>query len=81
MNELYLPDQNAYPQFQESVDSNAPKQEGSLSPSDFHHHPAVHHRPPGAAARYSLQHAAPGHRLVSVGLELRSEIFRKKVWI
>ena len=45
MNEAPLPDQKAYPQFQESIVNNAPTQEGSFGLSALRHHPAVHHRP------------------------------------
>ena len=45
MQESRLPDQNAYPQFQESIVNNATAQNGSFSLAAFRHHPAVHHRP------------------------------------
>ena len=45
MQESRLPDQKAYPQFQESIVNNAPTQEGSFGLSALRHHPAVHHRP------------------------------------
>ena len=39
MQESRLPNQNAYPQFQESVVNNAMAQDGSLSLAAFRHHP------------------------------------------
>ena len=45
MSESLLPDQKAYPQFQESVASGASVQTPTVSLQAFRHQPSVHHRP------------------------------------
>ncbi len=45
MAETMLPNQQTYPQFQESVSADLPSAEKAAGLSSFRHHPAVHHRP------------------------------------